>query len=216
MYSYKKAYPNETETETCVRYARAAIPASLKPSLGMIPGFNEATSEEAFKKAIKQFDTSRRGTIDNKQNDRVVTSELATILKDLVTGIRKEGEATRNAIVTALREDNRHQSIEPRRGYSPIRQSFASPSRDGRHQSPNYRVNRTSSPGNHGYNNRNNVHQDPRTDNREVEQELPKSENENDQAFSSDKYFKKFGKPPSPCIHCNDWHWVRHCPQHLN
>lgn len=38
-------------------------------------------------------------------------------------------------------------------------------------------------------------------------------------AFNSNMYFARFGKPPTPCQQCNAWHWRNHCPfmmNHLN
>lgn len=35
-------------------------------------------------------------------------------------------------------------------------------------------------------------------------------------AFDDQKYFSKFGIPPTPCTYCGSWHWSRHCIDHLN
>lgn len=35
-------------------------------------------------------------------------------------------------------------------------------------------------------------------------------------AFDNEEYFAKFGRPPTTCTNCNLWHWIRHCPNHLN
>lgn len=216
LYSYKKAYPKNSDAETCVRYTKASIPAPLKPSLGMIPGYKDAIDEESFKKAIKQFDASRSGLSDGKKSDRIGATELANILKDMMSGIRKENEVTRNAIVSALRSNDRPQQNDNRRGYSPRRRDYQSPSRDNRRPSTNYHENRPASPHGLGYNNRNNDRPDPKSETREAQDQQNKPIQTSEHAFSTEKYFARFGKPPSACDQCNDWHWIRHCPLHLN
>lgn len=36
------------------------------------------------------------------------------------------------------------------------------------------------------------------------------------EAFNSQEYYKRFGKPPYPCQHCGGNHFMRHCFNHLN
>lgn len=30
-------------------------------------------------------------------------------------------------------------------------------------------------------------------------------------AFDNERYYQKFGKPPSPCSNCQQMHWIKHC-----
>lgn len=38
----------------------------------------------------------------------------------------------------------------------------------------------------------------------------------NEAAFSTERYYRKFGRPPTPCPRCQLMHWERHCPDYLN
>lgn len=44
----------------------------------------------------------------------------------------------------------------------------------------------------------------------------PTHQSEDSKAFNNEAYYKKFGKPPSPCAQCGYMHWIRHCHESLN
>lgn len=46
--------------------------------------------------------------------------------------------------------------------------------------------------------------------------ETSTQEQRGDEVLNSEKYFARFNKPPTPCQLCNGWHWLKHCPFHLN
>lgn len=53
----------------------------------------------------------------------------------------------------------------------------------------------------------------------EDRQALPKSSqtiSKQEEVFDIEGYYKKFGKPPSPCPNCQRMHWIRHCHENLN
>lgn len=212
LYSYKKAYPNDVTEESRIRYIKASIPASLKSSLGMIPDYNNASTVDTLKRAVKQFDVNRGSPSTKKTSDKGAL-ELASTLKELIKGIQLEGQATRNAITAALStrpesQNVRFQGVDNKRSY-PSRSP--SPYRN-RSASPNYSNARPPSPRVYNYEKKQDLKQtsqEPKTQ----QVSLPKTEAP---AFSNEKYYGKFGKPGTPCKQCGDMHWQRHCIEYLN
>lgn len=218
LYSYKKAFPHETSIESKLRYIKAAVPSELKPSLSVIPEYRDAKSEEDLKKGVKQYDVTRGGVSNQKANNQIGISELATVLKDMMNGIKSEGEATRKTIVAALnveRPNYRREDQYQRDTRSPGRQGYHSPNHSSRNFSPNYRHNRQVSPRRY-YDNQNNTKTESKSVNQEKDKDHSLSPRPNEDAFSSEHYFSRFGKPPTPCGDCGYWHWNRHCIKHLN
>lgn len=48
---------------------------------------------------------------------------------------------------------------------------------------------------------------------RPTHSETDKHISSKDRAFNDEIYYQKFGKPPTPCVNCDTWHWARHCPK---
>lgn len=223
LYSYRKAFPNESSQESRVRYVKAAIPQSLKSSLNMNPEFRDAKDEETLKRTARHFDMSNGGLGNPKPDNRPGTPELASILKDLVNGIRKEGEATRAAIVAAFKpyneERNRYQrqsDSQPTRPNSPRRSDHRETYGPPRGRSPDFRRPRSPSPNTYGRRDLPPARKPdcvPSTSNMREDRQNGRITNE--EAFSSGAYYQRFGKPPSPCSLCQQWHWSRHCLDHL-
>lgn len=218
LYSYKKAFPGELNPESRIRYIKAAIPSQLKPSLSMISEYQNAKTEEELKRGVKQYDVTRGGASDQRADNRIGISELATVLKDMMSGIRSEGEATRKTIIAALNTEKpiyqprEHQYQRDTR--SPRRQGYSSPNRNQRAYSPMNRDNQPTSPRKY-YNNHDNKPVMKPIDH-EKEKDRPGSPRPGEEAFSSHVYFSRFGKPPTPCGECGYWHWNRHCIKNLN
>lgn len=219
IYSYQKAYPSSADQEACVKYVKAAIPISLKSTLSMISGYSDAVKTETLKKAVKQFDTSRSGIASQKTANQSNSAELTSLLKEMITSIKKESEVTRTAMVAAVKasgeagyRSNQVTDNRPsRNSYSPRRQDYRSSEQRMRSQSPNYRDARNQSPHRYNFNN-----QPGKEQSSKVESEGIKQLNQVNEAFNSEMYFAKFQKPPSPCSDCGYWHWNRHCVKHLN
>lgn len=218
-YSYKKAYPAGIDEEACIRYIKAAIPASLRSTLSMISGYSEATNLGMLKKAIKQYDSSRVSGSGSRNESQAGNAELVSLLKEMISNIKREGEVTRTAMVAAIKatndggyRSNQYGENRPaRNSYSPRRQDYRGSPRG---QSPNIRDTRGQSPRRHNYGNQ--VLKEPEskgTGEQPNKQVIPKPLGE---AFNSEAYYAKFGKPPNQCNECGYWHWNRHCINHLN
>lgn len=111
LYSLSKAWPNEKDETSKIRYVKANLPSSILPTLSSIPEFKSAKTLEDFKEAIKQYDILKEGFGESSENsgEKINTSELVTLLKDLAKGISKQedvmraqGESIAKNIVAAL------------------------------------------------------------------------------------------------------------------
>lgn len=222
IYSHKKAYPEVSDPKYAIRFVKASIPSSLKSALGVLPDFKDATTFEMLKKAARQYDSTRAQESSPKASDRVASNELAQILKEIMKGIQKEGEATRGAFMAAFKpsvttspdrkryEDSKHRDPSPHGSYRYSNHHRRSPS-------PGYK---RRSPSPHGYprdykQNRRKEESNESVD-KITDKSGPFSNDVTGEAYNSEVYFKRFGRPPKPCGHCNSWHWNRHCPEHLN
>lgn len=204
-YSYMKAYPDKLDMEEAIRFVKASIPKTIRLKLETDSQYRDATCLEDLRRAIRQFDT---GSVKEKKATNSDLTELASALKDLVSGIKKEGETTRGAIAAALQSRHETSSYRPtRRDVSPRRVTF---NHNVRGASPSYR--RSPSSMNYGQRQvqQENVRRSPEPIRKTV------ASNDNIAAFDSDYYFKKFGRPPAPCTNCGFLHWMRHCHQYLN
>ena len=212
LYSYKKVFTNSADQEASVEYIKAALPQSLKSQLFMNTEFREAKDEKELRKAAQLYDRVKTGE-GCKNSSHSANIELASLFRDVLTGIRKDNEANCKAIVAAIQQNAPGQKpIEQRnagydRSRSPMRYNYSSDNR--RPQSPVYRA-RSPSP-------RRVQVPDKSTDKREERSPVVgDSKATSEEAFNSNSYFAKFGKPPRPCVECNYWHWDRHCIKHLN
>lgn len=226
LYSYKKAYPQDTDQESKIRYVKASIPTSIKPSLSMIPEYQNAKTEDELKKGIKSYDVAQGNVSILKADDRIGISELASVLKEMMNGIKNEGEATRKTIVAALNTERpsssyHHKDENYRRKEGQYRQDTRSPNRNDYHghnrsprtTSPNYRDNRQNSPRRREYQS---AKQDSEVPIQVKDKNKSENSRQNDRIYDENSYFERFGKPPTPCGDCGFWHWNRHCIKYLN
>lgn len=216
-YSYKKAYPTSLDEEACIRYIKAAIPASLRSTLAMISGYSEATNLGMLKKAIKQYDSSRSNGSGPRMEGQTGNAELVSLLKEMISSIKREGEVTRTAMAAAIKTTNEGlyrssqygENRSARNSYSPRRQDYRGSPRS---QSPSNRDARGFSPRRQNYTNQ--AAKEPES--KGTGEQSTKQIKSAGEAFNSEAYFAKFGKPPNPCNECGFWHWNRHCINHLN
>lgn len=110
-YSFVKAFPNVLDEEAKLRYIKAAIPSTIKPALSIIPDYHQAKNFEGLKQSIRQFDQSKIGSsFSSSSTEKVSTSELSGLLKQLIDSVKKEGEDTRKAVVASLQLSERSKS----------------------------------------------------------------------------------------------------------
>jgi hypothetical protein len=225
IYSYRKAYPNEKSNEPCIRWIKSALPQTVHAALMANPNYQDNTDIEKLKEVVKQYDMTRAASIGTPADHRA-TTEMVSMMKNLVTSIRteleqskkdneatrKDNEATRGAIVAAFQPyqagyRNRSRSRSPRAFKQDSRQT----SGEGRPLSPRPQM-ASSNP---------NWHQDVKPTSQvadsvvKQDQQPPKG---SEQIYNPIGYFNKFGIPPGPCPECKDgsWHWMRHCYNRLN
>lgn len=217
IFSYKKAFPVDDGSDSCIRYVKAALPQSLRSILSADPDFRNATNEDMLKKSAKQYDLTRSDRASSKVNDRLATQELASLLKEMMIGIRKDNELTRNSVVAALQQTREYRSdsknVRYERGQSPSHSNYRP-----RAMSPSYAGRRTPSPRRYSTDNQDRRYVQTSDTSAGKDYQLKESQNleENVEAFDSKIYYARFGKPSSPCSRCNCWHWSRHCLDHLN
>lgn len=235
LHSYKKAFPECKSEENRIRIVKAAIPQSLKPTLSVVSGYQNATDVLTFKKAIKQFDVNR-GTGPHSSQSRANTLDLANFVKQIVESVEKKNEALIASLV-AFKPPDRDRSRDrfPRDDHrssqrrDDSRSRWRNPSPGGSiHQSldrsyqpaasRNHQPARPSSP-----------HSDPPDTSNQRSTGHPSTTltvkpaigttnstvSRGDVAFDSETYFSRFGKPKTPC-RCGSYHWSRHCLDHLN
>lgn len=106
-------FPDQKDDDTKIRYIKSQLPASIQPRLRQIAEFNNAKDLEEFMKGVRQYDKLKFGCQEttNDKEAKVTGVELVSLLKELVKGVKQEGEATRN-VVAALRP--RSPSPKPR------------------------------------------------------------------------------------------------------
>lgn len=228
LYSYKRAYNSDFNEESCIRFIKSSLPQGTQATLSADTDYREARNIETLKRAAKQYDLSRR-LGDSSPSNRQATSELASMVKELAASFRKElelsmkdnamtrkdNETTRNAVVAALRfnqrdNDSSNRESQPRSTY----QDRRTPSPAFRQRSPSPR------PYDRNYSSAAKAsNKDGPSGSKEKLQRYGEGANESKrEAFSSKSYFEAFGMPPSPCTLCNEnsWHWSKHCFKNLN
>lgn len=238
VFSYQKAHGDKYDDEACIKFVKASIPPNIMSTLALIPEFKAAKTSKELIKASKLFDTNYRRSLAINNESKVNTSELASLLKDLI----KKSESTQ-AVVASLQEkydeDKRQSrssrtgrgspSISPeRRSWSPRRQVYW---RDQHYRSkemprpssPNYTRNRSPE----RYEGRRMSPEPYRRDISRYDGYQSTSNEENKrsnresapikpcQAFDDEVYYGRFSRPPNPCETCQGMHWNRHCPLNL-
>lgn len=126
-YSFSKAFPKEKDDDTKIRYIRSVLPSAVKPALSAINEYSFAKNMDEFLRAIRRYDQINRGS-PAEDTGKVKNSELVAVLKELIKGVRQEGESTRN-VIAAMRNSAKEQSPrvtrrelhEYPRAYSPKR-----------------------------------------------------------------------------------------------
>lgn len=213
LFSYRKVFPDTSDDEAPVRYIKAALPQSLKAQLYLNNEFRDAKNEKELRHAASLYDKMR--TVDKSTNsNRINDKDLVILFKEVLTGIRQDNENSCKAIVAAIHErDKSSKIVEQRtdnneRGRSPAR--FVRQDTSQRTRSPHF-YRRSPSP-------RRVIHQ-AKEENRIAEAGQANTRKEtpgNEQAFNTEEYYAKFGRPLRTCTHCAYWHWDRHCPKNLN
>lgn len=127
-YSFSKAFPNEKDEDTKIRYIKSALPSAIKPSLSIVNEYTNAKNLDDFMRGIRQYDSLKVSSSSEKPKDKQPEtpkgSEICDVLKELILGVRREGEATRSALA-AFRNSARSpsprspQRYEYRRSSSP-------------------------------------------------------------------------------------------------
>lgn len=123
VYSFNKAFPKEKDDDTKIRFIKSSLPTSIKPKLTIINDYSNANTMADFMRAIRQYDILNFGTSNKNedQGEKISRSEMVTLLKELVKGVRQEGEATRNVVATLqpkLRESSPQRINDPRNNSS--------------------------------------------------------------------------------------------------
>lgn len=189
VYSYKKAYPKDKDTESCIAFIKSSLPQSLQAQLSVNSDYRDAKDIETLKRAAKHYDlgqTVRSG----HSRDGKTASELVSLMKDLMSsfrkeldGYRKDNEATRNAVVAAIQSNITSKSFRdtrPDRDRSPqrFRYSRRSPSPGYARRTPSPRRQDQSYNANRRYENRGESSQDP-TNKNNVRSSAPSDGNAN-------------------------------------
>lgn len=198
LYSYSKAYPNDKDDESKLRYIKATLPSNVESQLLMDAEYRKCINADTLKAIARRYDErpeSGSSSLKNQAND------MSKLLQELVISIKKQtkdNEETRKAVVAAVQ------------GHSSYARSSRSPQRN---PSSDHRSSRDSTPSRNRY-------QTPSP--RPVKRDSfdlnrrSSSNNEKQYAFSSEMYWNQVGKPPRACRTCGFWHWDQHCQNNLD
>lgn len=132
LYSFERAFPNEKDDDTKIRFIKSHLPSAVKSQLCLIQDYNFANNMDEFMRGIKQFDRARAGRSSSPEvkKEEAKVSELTSLVQQLIKEFKSEGEATRNVLAT-FRDVRRSQT--PTRHQSPgnhsIRDRSKSPNR---------------------------------------------------------------------------------------
>lgn len=210
-FTYKKAYPDDFTEQNLVRFVKAAMPSEIRPKLRSISGYEEAMDAKDIKLVARKYDSMRQNVPSTVQS--ADTSQLTSMIKELLKGIKDEGKTTRDAIVaamatTSVSSSQYQRQHQPRKPDHDRQSTFVQSYHRRQSPAPRERPWLKNKPS------RRSTEADPN-------QTVPKSvdvntSNESEFSFDTYKYFKKHGKPPAKCKHCDGWHWHRHCPLNLN
>lgn len=102
--SFEKAFPKIEDDDSKIRYVKSRLPKEIQPDLRRINDYNNPTTLEQFMKAVREYDRLKVGESDRSSVtlDKLTSSEMVNILKEIAKGVKQEAEATRNTIA-ALR-----------------------------------------------------------------------------------------------------------------
>lgn len=127
LYSFIKAFPTLNDEDTQIRYIKSNLPPETINSLLSNSDFSSAKSVNQLFKAIKLYDHLKINQGSKESQMKMKPSDLTTLIKEIVKGIQKEGETTRNA-VAALHQSPRLQASSP--NHEPHHQNFNDQRRD--------------------------------------------------------------------------------------
>jgi len=96
LYSFAKAYPEVKDDGAKIRFVKSVIPGELKATLSLIPECDQPETVEKFLEGARKFDSMGSGA--TKGDESVKPSELAALLKELVTELRQT-----KSVVAAMR-----------------------------------------------------------------------------------------------------------------
>lgn len=115
LFSLNKAFPNEKDEDTKIRYLKSNLPSKVKNTLCLNSDYNNAKTLSEFMRAIRQYDVVKSGCPETNQFNQAVVSELVTVLKDIAKDIKQSQESTCRNVVAAL--ETRAPSRSPQRPY---------------------------------------------------------------------------------------------------
>lgn len=117
LFVFVRAFTNATD-DTKIRYVKSVIPTNVLHVLNQNNDFVSPSSLDKFLKAIRRYDKSRANGCMSGEADKIKTSELITIIKELI----KQETSKNNKIVAAVQPNSRGNSsdrYEERRPNSP-------------------------------------------------------------------------------------------------
>lgn len=210
-YAYDRAFPGQgqDQIESKVKFVKASLPLSLNTMLSVNPDWRDCIQISELKRIAKQYDMTRGKTSDSKPESYVTSSQLASIVKQLVDRIGEDSSSMRREIAAAIQSRPRFD-----KRYNRSRENSRSPRRDDRRQDHDKRAT-TPDAGDSQSSNTSSSRQANSKINQAEQGQASNDKNNNSGAFDSELYYKRFGRPPSACS-CGSWHWSRHCPDHLN
>lgn len=108
LFVFVRAF-TKVDDDTKIRYVKSVIPANISHVLNQNNDFVSPRSLNEFLKAIRRYDKSRaNGSMSSSEADKVKTSELITLIKELV----KQETSKNNKIVAAVQPNSRGNSYE--------------------------------------------------------------------------------------------------------
>lgn len=224
-HAYKKACLDQGNNDALlIKHIKASLPTPVVTALSVYSNYRDATTLKELNQAIRDYDALQKLSPKKTTNEGDLSS-ITAMFQQFITGMRQEQEATRNSIVSALKDDRHYQYTsrdQVRRDKSPYRSN----SYDRRMQRPQHAESyegqspRPKSPNyqRRDYNWRS-PHGSPSRSQRLFRPPTPHTSEEKwsgRPAFNAKAYYERFGKPESACDVCGDMHHSRHCPMTLN
>lgn len=216
---FNKSFPGQPDDTSLIRYLKASLPKNVRSSLNLYSEFRDAATMETLKKAARRYEDSRT-TASTQSADTSTLKELSKMIQELVSGLRKDNETTRNAVMMALNGHRNEPANNSSSNPAVYRNSRGSPS-PNRMETNNGRLNlrpmqsRSPSP------NRNRIDRygrgtPPPRGNSPGYRRDSDHRSEPVEAFDTSAYYAKYGRPKTACSLCGSMHWSRHCFEHLN
>lgn len=104
-YSYDKAYLDKNDPEGKVRFIKALLPSQVKMKLWTHNDYLQNTTFNKLKESAKYYDLMKAENSNSKETDKAMsTSQLVSVMKELIEGIKAEGKNTRDAIAVSQTE----------------------------------------------------------------------------------------------------------------